>query len=130
MMQEFVKKLIERLEEEHERCINRYGIVGGNAPASAVQRCIRAVEEIAGEYNNGWIPCSERLPEERFYDDGYVEPSEEVLVFTKYGDCKVSRYWGNRRNQRDYYDWVDIKYRQDKVIAWRELPAPYQPKGE
>ena len=83
---------------------------------------------IKEEHNNGWIPCSERMPEEKVYNDGFSEPSDDVLVFTKDGDCKVSRYWGNRRNKRDYYDWVDIKCRKDDVVAWQPLPAPY--KGE
>lgn len=50
-MKEFIDKLIERLEEEHERCINRYGIVGGNAPAMEVKQCIEIVNELAEEYN-------------------------------------------------------------------------------
>ena len=84
------------------------------------------LQEIAEEYNNGWISCSERLPKEKVCDDGYVEPSDAVLVFTKYGSCKVSRYWGNRRNKRDYYDWVDIDYRKKEVLAWQPLPKPYK----
>ena len=76
--------------------------------------------------NNGWIPCSERLPKEKVYDDGYVEPSEDVLVYTRYGNRKISRYWGSRRNKRDYYDWVDIKCQKNEVIAWQPLPELYK----
>ena len=28
----------------------------------AVWRCTEIVQEVAKEYGNGWIPCSERLP--------------------------------------------------------------------
>lgn len=100
--------------------------------AEASERAFKRVEELSKKLavgNDGWIPCSEKLPEEDVLEDGYVEPSEAVLVFTKYNSYKVSRYWGNRRNKRDYHDWVDIKYRKNEVIAWKHI-APYQTKGE
>jgi len=51
-MKEFIEKLIGRLEEEHERCINRYGVVGGNAPALEVKQCMEIVNQLAEEHNN------------------------------------------------------------------------------
>jgi len=154
-MNEFIKKLIERLEEElkladetKEKCARENPLMFDNAKgyATGIANAKYFVNQLAEEHkddiqtidvsellgeqgNDGWIACSERLPEERFFDDGYVEPSYKVLVFTKYGDYKTSRYWGNRRNKRDYYDWLDIDYRKDEVIAWKPI-APYQPKGE
>jgi hypothetical protein len=96
--------------------------------ASAKERDEQYYKDVPDTNVGKWIPVSEKLPEEKFCDDGYVEPSDTVLVFTKYGSCKVSRYWGNRRNKRDYYDWVDIDYRKKEVLAWQPLPDPY--KGE
>ena len=142
-MKEFIDKLIEKLEkerDEYQETEHRFEEDYGGMVA--LDLAISIVNQLAEEYINtstehincstiskmetvGWISCSERLPSEKDYDDGYVEPSDDVLVFTKYGSCKVSRYWGNRRNQRDYYDWVDIKLRTDEVIAWMPLPAPY-----
>lgn len=71
--------------------------------------------------NNGWILASERLPEETI-EDGIAEPSERVLVLTKNKECYVSRYWGHRRNKKDYSDWVDINRQTDEVVWWRPLP--------
>ena len=78
-----------------------------------------------------WIPVTERLPEENYLDDGYVEPSQPVLVYMSYHTCKISRYWGNRKSKgtSDYVipDWMDLEeYDGDNVIAWRELPEPYK----
>lgn len=87
------------------------------------------ISTISKMENVGWIPCERELPEENDLDNGYVEPSDAVLVFTKYNSYKVSRYWGNRRNKRDYYDWVDIDYRENEVIAWMPLPVPFK-EGE
>lgn len=78
-----------------------------------------------------WIPVTERLPKENYLDDGYVEPSQPVLVYMNYHTCKISRYWGHRKSKgtSDYVipDWMDLEeYDSDNVIAWRELPEPYK----
>ena len=64
-MQEVFEKIIKKLKEiaiqedapiyEGDRESDNY-IRYNNA--------IEAVEQVAAEYDNGWIPCSERLPEE------------------------------------------------------------------
>lgn len=81
-----------------------------------------------------WIPCSERLPEENICDDGYVEPSDYVLVFGDHGQYGVSRYWGNRRtkktNPHSFSDWMDLEWFSQKPIAWMPLPAPYMKEGD
>lgn len=88
----------------------------------------------AKEHNVGWIPCSERLPEEQKCKDGHIDPSEEVLVYIYYGKncvkngCGVSRYWNSSKHHEN--PWIDLEYGKDNVIAWQPLPAPYQPKGE
>lgn len=73
-----------------------------------------------------WIPVSERLPEEFICDDGYVEPSDYVLVWGDNGNYGVSRYWGNRCSKSErpntYKDWVDLDWEVQKPIAWMPLP--------
>ena len=80
-----------------------------------------------------WIPVTERLPKENYLDDGYVEPSQPVLVYMSYHTCKISRYWGHRKSKgtSDYVipDWMDLEeYEGDNVIAWMPLPEAF--KGE
>lgn len=78
---------------------------------------ISIVNQLAGEYNNGWVPCSERLP----------EILQWVLIQKTQGDMDVVRYigeaecWGN-----DFYHRIHPRM----VIAWQPLPQPYQPEGE
>lgn len=126
-MKEFIEKLIEKLKKELIALEDNFGDYVECIPSEVV---FEIINQLAEEHNNGWIPCSERLPDEKVYDDGYVEPSDDVLVYTRYGNRKVSRYWGNRRNKRDYYDWVDIKCRKNEVLAWMPLPAPYIEKED
>ena len=78
-----------------------------------------------------WISVTERLPEENYLDDGYVEPSQYVLVYMSYHVCKVSRYWGHRKTKgtSDYVipDWMDLEEHDgDNVLAWMPLPEPYK----
>ena len=82
-----------------------------------------------------WISVTERLPEENYLDDGYVEPSQYVLAYMSYHVCKVSRYWGHRKTKgtSDYVipDWMDLEEHDgDNVLAWMPLPEPYKGVAE
>ena len=72
-----------------------------------------------GDDNNGWIPCSERLP----------EPIRPVLV--------TLRNWMNDkyivrvgRFHTDHWKTDEGIVENSVVIAWQPLPQPYQLKGE
>ena len=95
---------------EEDECINK-------ATQLAFDDAKNIVQEVAEEYNNGWIPCSERLPEELI----------EVLVSVKEIDGSI--YTRTSWIQDDV--WVIKKTPLNPtVIAWQPLPGPYQPKGE
>lgn len=75
--------------------------------------------------NNGWVPCSERLPEEAF----------GCLVTVM--DCEPSTQT-EFENILPYFVGYDGETWNDadgevipfEVIAWQKLPRPYQTKGE
>ena len=70
--------------------------------------------------NNGWIPCSEKLPELR----------QDVLVTVKYtGFMGMHGYWIQTGHMEAENDWWG-NCAGGEVIAWQPLPEPYQPKGE
>ena len=81
---------------------------------------IEIVKQEAEQYNNGWIPCSEKLPELR----------KDVLVTVKYtGFMGMHGYWiktGHMEAENDW--WGDCA--GGEVIAWQPLPEPYRSKGE
>lgn len=63
--------------------------------------------------NNGWIPCSEKLPEE----------NQRVIGCFAHGTVtELGFYDGLFHGIYDYTTKV--------IIAWQPLPEPYQPKGE
>lgn len=101
----------------------------------AIQKVIETISELEAQPEQRWIPVTERLPEERRYDDSdYVEPSDSVLVYTKYNTYYISRYWGNRttKGETSYVipDWMDLdEYISDAVVAWMSLPKAYKNEG-
>lgn len=106
-MKEFINKLIERLNAE----LPLY--------ASGWRKDMnKIINQLAEEYNNGWIPCSERLPSEATV----YEVTEEIVL------CSKKQYIVEHRLFGTEGEWLCPSNR--KVIAWQPLPKPYQPKGE
>ena len=70
------------------------------------------VKRIKEEYDitDGWVPCSERLPNERGW---YLITVQDVNRFTD-----VDYYYGNS-------DWDEVSSKQE-VLAWMSLPEPYK----
>lgn len=154
-MKEFIEKLIGRLEEES----NKYLSEDRGYICRVFANTVEIVNEVAEEYintstdtstecnealdslhkkilkskfaeevteaeiealvevkNNGWIPCWERLPEENIEVDVTIEEID--------GSTYTKTSWLQEGQ------WV-VKKSPTKptVIAWKERPAPYQPKG-
>ena len=87
----------------------------------AIGEAISIVQEVEKEYNNGWIPCSERLPEEPEEGLTDLDECDEYIVMIENADIPTAlNYAGNSEWYRDgeFYN----------VIAWQPLPVPYKEK--
>ena len=171
-MQKAFEDIVERLEERMDRPYRRISI----------QTVIEIVNQVAEEYkhvttcylqspceyqnedirvdeNDGWIPCSERLPKVEtevliyarrkytgghfkdiittaMYEDGTVRENDSCWRWEEIEgewdeeeDCYIipEGWWENKHYNPD----GELNYAvDDKILAWRELPQPYQPKGE
>lgn len=114
-MKKFIDKLISRLEEARNRANRHYNY----GDETAYRHSIEIINKLAEEYNNSWISCSERLP-------------EDCTIY------EVTARFGNGMYYTEfaYYDeskgewWKHDDDGLVNVLAWREHSAPYQPKGE
>ena len=142
-MKEFIEKLIGRLEEyPHGKYEDEYGKDFSNG----INVAIEEVNELAEEYkllenieqlNNGWIPCSERLPEE--HDSIFAEykgtDKWRSGMFEKISnDVNATIEYENGTRKTKTINTVDGVWKIDsivkgEVIAWQPLPAPYK-EGE
>ena len=136
-MKEFVEKLIGRLEEEKEsspcrntQCKECKYINQCYEGEMCYKVCIDNIKEIvnqlAEEYgkdtnvttNNGWIPCSERLPDD-FMSMAYLTTVKgHFYPEVKYYCVANHKWYSNERTTKEV-----------KVIAWMPLPVAFQ-KGE
>lgn len=94
--------------------------------ASGIEKAIEIVDQVAEEYNNGWISCSERLPIGEEYrkkiDDSYFY--KHMLTTTNEEDIPICVGWYDQENEV----WYDITGFAFYPNAWQPLPAP--PKKE
>ena len=111
-----------------KRTINPYGRPFDGTAYELGVKIIDFIENIDGEKENGWIPVTERLPEE----DG------RYLVTFKYGIkvCMVG-YGSCKRTVLGYpigHGWYSLEeaqyYAEDSIIAWMHLPEPYKEEDE
>lgn len=77
-----------------------------------------------GEAEQGWIPCSERLPKA---EDMYQPPKQRYLCqLEAYGErkfCVLSRLKGA---VSPFWDWYGVAVHDSEVTAWMPLPKPYK----
>ena len=128
-MKEFIEKLIGRLEEKKSEHLHDEEVAQGlgkinlasfcSAKARALDGAIQIVNQLAEEYNGGWIPCSERLPEE-FKGVIITAIAMNGAYYTEIGKWNGNQWFHGASNTR-----IDMA----EVIAWQPLPEPYK-EGE
>ena len=81
-----------------------------------VENAIEIVQEVAEEYKDGWIACSERLPEDDSICIVTVEyPNNETIV--DYG-------WFDRKSVCWFVGTQE--FRTSNILAWQQLPEPFK----
>ena len=124
-MNKAFEKILERLEEtsvcEDNRTCNY--CQRNWCPLLLIERdeVEKIVNEVSEEYNNGWIACSERLPEK---NGMYLCTQNSYDLATNKNIIRVST---------ELVEFYNGKWRRAEnlvVTHWQPLPEPYQPKGE
>ena len=127
-MNKAFEKILEKLEElrqeqikelcEHKDFTSEMQSMRGH---NILQDAKKIVQEVSEEYNNGWIPCSERLPDK---NGMYLCTQNTYDLNTNKKIIKIST---------ELVEFYNGKWRRAKnlvVTHWQPLPEPYQPKGE
>lgn len=120
-MQEAFEKIIKELEIERTTANNifaKYEMKVDLGRVFGLKRAIEIVKQEAEQYNNGWIPCSERLPEKY----------NRVLAHTDAGGYYIAHVNGCGKFVCTA-ECVSTVIENSDVIAWQPLPHPYT-KGE
>ena len=151
-MNEAFEKIIEKLEELHERYINQYGAVGGNPMAFSVKECMEIVKQEAEKYEECYNDCGEceAYNKEKHHCPKFckviketvkeIEENHNVWIscserLPKYGEvvmcsCTNSGITISCITHKGVKPSKSVRFGQHSVIAWQPLPLPYQPKGE
>lgn len=153
-MKEFIEKLVGRLEEEAFKIQLNQGIKNPSTHDMFLETfTVRQIEEIvnefAEEYNNGWIPCSERLPEcenkygwvscivsvirshypTSTYDICDAPYDENIVMCANYNVSQKIWHLDCDEQLNALIDIEDAPLNCDYVIAWQPLPQPYKEEG-
>ena len=120
---EKVLKKIEEKRNKYQRLADGSNFDGWNeedikysAKAEMCEELKEIVHEVAEEYHGGWIPCSERLPEDDSICIVTVEyPNNETVV--DYG-------WFDRKSVCWFVGTQE--FRTSNILAWQPLPEPFK----
>ena len=129
-MQEIFEKIIEELKSEAKRWEDsgtEYKDKCEIAVGRGLRNAIEIVKQEAEKHNNGWIPCSERLPENNnvvlcWVVSRTIASGETFII----GSCDHG-FWFLQTYEIGHHHFPVKDY---EVVAWMPLPEPYQPKGE
>ena len=144
-MQEVFEKIIERLENASfwtDSSFDEDGYCNDDSEEAVyLHEAIEIVKQEAEQYNNGWIPCSERLPEEYVpvnvtwinrNPESYYAKIKDV-PFSATAVYYNSKWYWYSSTCVDYlseygkndFDLVD---KDIDIIAWQPLPLPFRDK--
>ena len=126
-MNKAFEKIIEKLEEAYINCFYS----GDYKFNNAIDKAKQIVQEVAEEYKGGWIPCSERLPDndKKQYIVQKTNGFIDILGFTK-DAYKLSRYdFAEYKGKKKhlFYDYdSEYGYSELECEAWQPLPEPFE----
>ena len=134
-----INKVVEELEELKMRYFLTIANTGDEKSdfayenvGNALDKAIEIVKQEAEQCNNGWIACSERLPEESGYYLVTYHDWSDGNFLPKYDDTYVRRL--HYQINEHFVGWnypknVDDRAENDchkEVIAWQPLPEPFK----
>lgn len=115
-----MNNVFEKIKEKLEECKERYDDIAFakmTENGHTLDEVTKIIDQVAKEYNNGWIPVKERLPEK----DGYYltcDAKGNIHVF--YHHKSMEYPFSIMPTHPQYY----------QPVAWQPLPPAYKQKEE
>ena len=122
-MNKAFEKILERFEEAKDIAQDDSvaELVSTRIWNKALHKAKQIVQEVAEEYNGGWIACSERFPEEPF---GCLVTVIDCEPVTQTDFENILPYFvGYDGESWNDEDGNEIPF---EVIAWQPLPEPFK----
>lgn len=130
-MQQFIDKLISRLKEVGNLEISMHGgRCNGKTLAlgyaKGIENSIAVVNQLAEEYKGGWIPVSERLPE-----DWMMVYATCISLIDNRNPWVIEGIYFSGCGGFERMTPM-LEYGDAEVMAWmpKKYPEPYQKEGE
>ena len=111
-MNKAFEDILERLETADS--VKVFGSLNSGNRLIPVQDAKQIVQEVAEEYNGGWIACSEMLPEE----------NQEVMLQDFYGNITIEKMKTN--DGLEGFSDGDWWSSANNYVAWHPLPELYK----
>ena len=129
-----VKKIVQEVAEEYkDKYVSKDEVVymldsiemcGDETWMDYYRKALKGLCKLTDkEYNSGWIPCSERMPEER----GVYIVTEKVYSIN---DRKHTGCFNLMTEQVEFSNGKWIRASFYEVIAWMPLPEPFKAETE
>lgn len=99
--------LREKLEQASNEIITGYFV----RATEFKSKMLEIIDKTEQKYNNGWIPCSERLPE---------DTGEYIVTIDGATESTTLSY------DEVFCNWTDDDCLEYPVIAWQPLPESYK----
>lgn len=133
-MKEIIDKIMKRIAEKREYYYLNDDVYDRIA-VDALDFACDVIEEEVEKYNNGWIPCSERLPEEKECErpiwDAFTLAEVDVERYMASDLVNVTiKHWDSDEifvcdDMTVNGEWVNFNGEDYEVIAWQPLPPAY-----
>lgn len=114
-----LEKILEEIED-HAIEFESFGMCDDYVSVGWAKDIIRSHMDDVADNNDGWIPVSEKLPEESDYYMACIYNDEaDDYDFRKTWFAHADDYYMDESEWRELYDF-------ERVIAWQPLPEPYK----